>query len=114
MDDGKDGEKMGRIQAFLSQQIVSFSAYGMRPPTATPSLPHAGQAFPHVGSSFPVAEPSVPHAMLMQLPIELAFPMGQMGRQSKTPNTSPVNPPQDDYGYQLRFDVDYQGLFGPK
>ncbi|GKV43043.1 hypothetical protein SLEP1_g50384 [Rubroshorea leprosula] len=106
-------------QASLSQQFVAFSAYGMRPPTATPSLPHTGQACPPVGASFPTvgpsfhaSGPSFPHAMPMQMPIEPTLPMGQMGRQLGSPGTSSANPPQDDYGYQLRFDVDYQGPFG--
>ncbi|GKV21627.1 hypothetical protein SLEP1_g31588 [Rubroshorea leprosula] len=114
-------EDMGRMQASLSQQFAAFSAYGMRPPNATPSLPHTGQAFPLVGTSFPTAgpsfhasEPSFPHAMPMQMPIEPSFPMDQMGRQSGSPSTSSTNPPQDDYGYQPRFDVDYQGPFGPR
>ncbi|GKV09925.1 hypothetical protein SLEP1_g21358 [Rubroshorea leprosula] len=114
-------EDMGRMQASLSQQFAAFSAYGMRPPTATPSLPHTGQAFLPVGTSFPTAGPSFhasgpsfPHAMPMQMPREPAFPMGQMGRQSGSPGTSSANPPQDDYGYQPRFDADYQGPFGPE
>ncbi|GKV05533.1 hypothetical protein SLEP1_g17533 [Rubroshorea leprosula] len=86
----------------------------MHPPIASPSLPHSGQAFPLVGSSLPTARPSFPHAMPMQLPIELGFPMGEMGRQPQAPNTSSVNTPQDDYGYQSRFDADYQGAFGSK
>ncbi|GKV41993.1 hypothetical protein SLEP1_g49455 [Rubroshorea leprosula] len=80
-----------------------LGAYGMRPPSATPSLPHTGQAFLPVGTAFPIARPlfhasgpSFPHAMPMQLPIEPAFPMGQMGRQSEAPNTSSPNPPQDE------------------
>ncbi|GKV24305.1 hypothetical protein SLEP1_g33932 [Rubroshorea leprosula] len=106
-------------QASLSQQFAAFSAYGMRPPSATPSLPHTRQAFPPVGTSFPTtgpsfhaSRPSFPHAMPMQMPIEPTFPMGQMGRQSGSPGTSSANPPQDDYGYQPRFDADYQGPFG--
>ncbi|GKV14333.1 hypothetical protein SLEP1_g25229 [Rubroshorea leprosula] len=109
-------EDMGRMQASLSQQFAAFSAYRMRLPSATPSLPHTGQAFPPVGTSFPTARPSF-HAsgpVPMQMPIEPAFPMGQMGRQSGSPGTSLANPPQDDYGYQPRFDADYQGPFGPE
>ncbi|GLT74864.1 hypothetical protein SLA2020_466300 [Shorea laevis] len=93
----------------------------MRSPSATPSLPHTGQAFPLVGTSFPTAAtsfdasgPSFPHAVLMQLLIEHAFPMGQMGRQSEAPDTSSTNPPQDEFCYQPRFDADYQGPFGPE
>ncbi|GLT29732.1 hypothetical protein SLA2020_045780 [Shorea laevis] len=114
-------EDMGRMQASLSQQFAAFGAYGMRPPSVTPSLPHTGQAFPLAGTSFPTAGPSFhasgpsfPHAMPMQLPIEPAFPMGQMGRQSEAPDTSSANPPQDEFGYQPRFDADYQGPFGPE
>ncbi|GLT51025.1 hypothetical protein SLA2020_244730 [Shorea laevis] len=114
-------EEMGRIQASLSQQFTAFSAYGMRPPSVTPSLPHTGQAFPPVGTSFPTdgpsfhpSGPSFPHAMPMQLPIEPAFPMGQMGRQSEAPDTSSANPPQDEFGYQPRFDANYQGPSGPE
>ncbi|GKV16756.1 hypothetical protein SLEP1_g27350 [Rubroshorea leprosula] len=112
-------EEIGRMHASLSQQFIAFSAYEMHPPSATPSLPHTGQAFPPVGTSFPTAEPSFhasgpsfPHAMPMQFPIEPAFPMGQMGRQSEAPNTSSPNPPQDEFGYQPRFDANYQGPFG--
>ncbi|GKV17595.1 hypothetical protein SLEP1_g28075 [Rubroshorea leprosula] len=114
-------EDMGRMQASLSQQFAAFSAYGMRSPSATPSFPYTGQAFPLVGTSFPIARPSFhangpsfPHAMPMKMPIEATFPIGQMGRQSRSPGTSSANPPQDDYGYQPRFDVDYQGPFGPE
>ncbi|GKV48031.1 hypothetical protein SLEP1_g54870 [Rubroshorea leprosula] len=114
-------EEIGRMQASLSQQFTAFSAYGMRLPSATPSLPHTGQAFPPIRTSFPTvgpsfhaSGPSFPHAMPMQLPIEPAFPMGQMGRQSEAPNTSSPNPPQDEFGYQPRFDTDYQGPFGPE
>ncbi|GKV13843.1 hypothetical protein SLEP1_g24815 [Rubroshorea leprosula] len=114
-------EDMGRMQASLSQQFAAFSAYRMRPPSAIPSLPHNGQACPLVGTSFPIVRPSFhasgpsfPHAMPMQMLIEPAFPMGQMGRQSGFPSTSLANPPQDNYGYQPRFDADYQGPFGPE
>ncbi|GKV13407.1 hypothetical protein SLEP1_g24415 [Rubroshorea leprosula] len=105
----------------ISCRELVHSAYGMRPPRATPSLPHTKQAFPPVGTSFPTVGPSFhangpsfPHAMPMQLPIEPAFPMGQMGKQSEAPNTSSPNPPQDEFGYQPRFDADYQGPFGPE
>ncbi|GKV50017.1 hypothetical protein SLEP1_g56735 [Rubroshorea leprosula] len=86
-------------QASLSQQFAAFSAYGMRSPSATPSLPYTGQAFPLVGTSFltvgpsfHASGPSFPHAMPMQMLIELAFPMGQMGRQSGSPGASSANP----------------------
>ncbi|GKV13440.1 hypothetical protein SLEP1_g24445 [Rubroshorea leprosula] len=76
-------EDMGRLQASLSQQFAAFSAYRMRPPSATLSLSHIGQAFPLIGTSFPTtgpsfhaSGPSFPHAMPMQIPIEPAFPMG--------------------------------------
>ncbi|GLT58422.1 hypothetical protein SLA2020_313140 [Shorea laevis] len=112
-------EDMGRMQATLSQQFATFTTYGMRPPSANPSLTHAGLPFPAIGSSYPATGPAYPatgpsflHAMPMQLPIEPAFPMGQMGGQSEAPDTSPVNPLPDDYGYQPRFDTDYQGPFG--
>ncbi|GLT28201.1 hypothetical protein SLA2020_031510 [Shorea laevis] len=89
---------MRKMHASLSQQFTVFSAYGMAPLSATPSLPHLGQAFPPIGSSFLTARssfqasgPSFPHAVLMQLLIELAFPMGQVGRQSEAPDTSSAN-----------------------
>ncbi|GKV01786.1 hypothetical protein SLEP1_g14311 [Rubroshorea leprosula] len=114
-------EKQAKDREAMQMMRDEIGAYGMRPPTATPSLPHTGQAFPHVGTSFPTSGPSFhaggpsfPHAMPMQMPIEPTFPMGQMGRQSGSPGTSSANPPQDDYGYQPRFDTDYQGPFGPE
>ncbi|GLT68133.1 hypothetical protein SLA2020_403910 [Shorea laevis] len=72
-------EVIERMQATLSQQFAAFTAYGMRPPSATPSLTHAKQAFPVRGSSFPATSPYFPHAVPMQLPIEPIFPIGQMG-----------------------------------
>ncbi|GKV15377.1 hypothetical protein SLEP1_g26170 [Rubroshorea leprosula] len=107
-------EDMGRMQAALLQQFTAFTSYGMCPLSANPSLTYAGQAFPVVGSSYPTTGPSFLHAMLMQLPIEPAFPMGQMGGQSEAPDTSLVNALLDDYGYLSRFDTDYQGPFGPE
>ncbi|GKV15216.1 hypothetical protein SLEP1_g26018 [Rubroshorea leprosula] len=114
-------EKQVKDREAMQMMQDEIGAYGMHQPSATPSLPHTEQAFPPVGTSFPIAGPSFhasgpsfPHAMPMQLPIEPAFPMGQMGRQSEAPDTSSANLLQDEFGYQPRFDADYQGPFGPE
>ncbi|GKV43257.1 hypothetical protein SLEP1_g50571 [Rubroshorea leprosula] len=105
-------EEMGRMQSCLSQQFATFNAYGMHPPMVGPSFPPTGQAFPPTGTSCPPAGPSFQHDMSMQLPMEHGIPMGNVGRQSKAADTSPSNPPHDDYVYHPRFDADYPGPFG--
>ncbi|GLT28150.1 hypothetical protein SLA2020_031030 [Shorea laevis] len=107
-------EKMGRIQACLSQDFATFNPYGICPPMISPSFPHAGQAFPPTWTSCPFVGPSFQHDMPMQLPMEPGIPMGTIGRQSQATETSPINPLQDDYVYQPRFDADYPGPFGPE
>ncbi|GLT41118.1 hypothetical protein SLA2020_152040 [Shorea laevis] len=87
-------EDMGRMQAALLQKFTAFTAYGMHPPSANPSLTHVGQAFPIVRLSYLATGPFFQHAMLMQLPVDPAFPMGQIGGQLEAPDTSSVNPRQ--------------------